>query len=227
MSIISNPESIELDDIQGILVRGYAQLPLCHFYFVQIHDPAIGRSLLHDLIPLITPATVYDSDISLNIAFSYWGLTALGLSEENVNNFPIPFKVGMHNPVRQKMLGDWGESASENWIWGGKNQDQIHALITLYASTEEQIAQFKKDIEDKIEAAQKKNHEDPDPKKAIEIIYEIGGYRKDDGKENFGFHDSISQPVIKGSGRSGPDNDIIASGEFVLGYLNEHDQYPS
>ncbi len=219
MTMVSNPQSIELDDIQGILVRGYGQLRYCHFFFVQVIDPEIGRDILHELIPKITPATVYDSKTSLNIAFTYTGLQAMGLSKENADNFPIPFQVGMTDNVRQRMLGDWGESDPENWFVGGKNGDEIHAMVVMYANTEAEIENFREEIRKHLSTHKS-------GKNAIKIVYEIGGYRREDGKENFGFHDSISNPVIKGSGRTGPDNDIIASGEFVLGYLNEHEQYP-
>jgi Dyp-type peroxidase family len=60
----------------------------------------------------------------------------------------------------------------------------------------------------------------------VSITREMAGFLPADNKEPFGFHDGISQPVIKGSGRPGPENDIVAAGEFVLGQKNEHDQYP-
>ena len=43
-------------------------------------------------------------------------------------------------------------------------------------------------------------------------------------REHFGFRDGISQPVIRGSQRSGTKpapRDLIAAGEFLLGYRND------
>jgi len=228
MTLVANPVSIELDDIQGLLLRGFGQLPLSHFFFVRIGDAGIVRKMLRQIVPFITPATRYKSDLSMNVAFSHSGLKAIGLSDNNLRNFPIPFKVGMTDRVRQRMLGDWGQSAPENWIWGGQKQDPVHILLALYASDPDQINRFREDIRKKINhfRSQKSTIDTASQKPAIEIVYEISGYRRDDGKENFGFHDSISQPVIRGSGRRGPDNDIVATGEFVLGYQNEHNLYP-
>ena len=47
-----------------------------------------------------------------------------------------------------------------------------------------------------------------------------------EGREHFGFRESISQPAIIGSGVTGIKNDNIKAGEFVMGYKNEYDVYP-
>lgn len=229
MTLIPNPQSIELDDIQGLLIRGYDQLPLSHFFFLKINNGEVARKMLHDLIPRVTPATRYDPGLSMNIAFTFTGLQAIGLSEKNVRNFPIPFKVGMTDPVRQRILGDWGGSDPDRWTWGGKEEKRVDVLLALYAAGPEQLDVFRERMrKDIVKLLSQKNPDKPgDTEQALEIIWEIGGYRRNDSKEHFGFHDSISQPVIKGSGRKGPDNDIVATGEFVLGYLNEHNLYPN
>ena len=187
MTLIANPVSIELDDIQGLVLRGFGQLPLSHFFFVKIGDAGITRNMLHQIIPAITPATRYKSDRSLNIAFSHCGLRAIGLSDKNIRNFPIPFRVGMTDPVRQRMLGDWGESAPDNWIWGGRKKDEVHILLALYAADQDQINRFREDIKKKIDHFKFQNISENtvSPKPAIEIVFEIGGYRRDDSKENF------------------------------------------
>ena len=46
-----------------------------------------------------------------------------------------------------------------------------------------------------------------------------------DGKEHFGFHDGISQPVIEGLPQTGIPMNTIKAGEFLLGYPNEYGLY--
>ena len=44
-------------------------------------------------------------------------------------------------------------------------------------------------------------------------------------REPFGFHDSISQPIIEGLSKSGDKNNTVPAGEFVLGYPNGYGLY--
>jgi Dyp-type peroxidase family len=213
MSIIQNPATIELDDIQSLMVRGHGQLPICTFILMRISEAKSVRAWLRAVLHHVTPADQYDEHVSLNLAFTHSGLKALGLNEENLLNFPIAFREGMVTAYRQRILGDIGESAPEHWRWGGPGKE-AHILLALYAADEQSMNNFTKQHLVKIE------------QHSMEVVYQLDGYRREDGKEQFGFHDSISQPVIMGSGRKGPDNDIIATGEFVLGYKNEHGRYP-
>jgi deferrochelatase/peroxidase EfeB len=214
MAIISNPVSIELDDIQSLLIRGFGQLPVCTYILLEIEKPALAREWLTELLPFLSPATRFEPLTGLNIAFTHPGLAALGLAEENLRNFPIPFREGISASHRSRILGDYGASAPSQWRWGGEGR-QPHCLLVLFARDEEVMARFQADHLARVTKAG-----------GLRVVHQLDGYRRSDGKEQFGFHDSISQPVIKGSGRSGPDNDLIAPGEFVLGYLNEHAEYP-
>ena len=43
-----------------------------------------------------------------------------------------------------------------------------------------------------------------------------------DGFEPFGWRDGVSQPLVEGLGKTGPENLTVKAGEFVLGYPNEY-----
>lgn len=221
MALISNPVSIELEDIQGLILSGFGKLPYSNYILLQIEDAVRVRKWIHKLIPHVTTADSRPNKQALNIAFTSAGLKALGLAEENVDNFPIPFREGMATPHRQRILGDYGESAPQEWRWGGADENwqpmnQPHILLTLYGEDEKSL---------EMHTHKHKEHIQDTP--GIKILHQEVGYRRKDHKENFGFHDSISQPIIKGSGRDNvPASDIVATGEFVLGYLNEHKLYP-
>ena len=142
MALEPNPVSIELADIQGLLIRGYGQLPVSRFLLLQIEDAEAVRKWLHSLVPQITAATQFNKKHALNIAFTCEGLKAIGLADENVDNFPIPFRQGMATEWRQRILGDFGESAPQNWRWGGVDEKweptkHPHILLAMYGMDQE------------------------------------------------------------------------------------------
>jgi len=215
MAIVSNPKTIELDDIQGMIVRGYGKLYKTAYFLLKVNEAAKAKSWLKEISPLIDSADVkVKAEKTLHVAFTPSGLNALGMSKKNIAAFPTPFREGMSTENRNRILGDYGDSGPQNWRWGA-NQSELDILLIFHAPTDDSLNTF---IEE-----QKKvlTHNG-----GVVLINELKGYLPKDNKEPFGFHDGISQPIIKGSGRPGPENDIIATGEFLLGYKNEHNQYP-
>ena len=47
--------TLDLDDIQGSILRGY-RLPATAYVFVRFHDPLAGRTWIKELIPTVTSA---------------------------------------------------------------------------------------------------------------------------------------------------------------------------
>ena len=224
MALIPNPVSIELDDIQGLLVRGYGQLPRCKYYFLKIDNAAEARAWLSDMVSSVTPATEYHGSNSVNVAFTHEGLLAIGLDDRNLENFSMPFREGAATERRRRILGDYGRSDPSTWNFGGwidqesqqMNADKYpHILLIVFGSTD-----------DDLEIGVQEQMSILDDHDGVSKIFELEGYRREDNKEHFGFHDGISQPIIQGSGRKAPENELVATGEFVFGYLNEHDRYP-
>lgn len=215
MAIVSNPKTIDLDDIQGMITRGYSKLYKTAYFLLKVKDAEKAKHWLKEILPLIDSANVkIKAQKTLHVAFTPSGLSALGMSEKNIAAFPTPFREGMSTENRNRILGDYGDSAPDNWRWGAQQAD-LDILLIFHAPTQESLSDFI--------AAQKKVLGDID---GVTLVKELSGYLPEDNKEPFGFHDGISQPVIKGSGRPGPENDIIEPGEFLLGYKNEHNQYP-
>ena len=215
MAIIKNPKTIDLEDIQGMVVRGYRKLQETAYFLLQVNDPSKTKEWMNMLLPLIDSADIsYPTEKALHLAFTYKGLEALGMAVENLHNFPAPFKEGMVTPDRSRILGDYGENDPSCWRWGG-NDPNLHLLLVFHA-------QNKKAMNSLLEAEKNRIQSFG----GITILKEIKGYLRPDNKEPFGFHDGISQPIIKGSGRPGPENDIVATGEFLMGYKNEHHQFP-
>ena len=215
MAVISNPQTLDLDDIQGMITRGYGKLMQTYYFLLQVEDAAKGRAWLKSVLPTVDSATITNrAQQTVHLAFTFNGLKALGMSDKNAQQFPVPFREGMATDNRARILGDYGDSDPTNWRWGATDQ-HVHILMVLHAVDEDSMKQWLAVQQDLLTKAG-----------GIKVLKHMSGYQQPDNKEPFGFHDGISQPTIEGSGRPGPENDIIKTGEFLMGYKNEHDQYP-
>jgi hypothetical protein len=55
----------------------------------------------------------------------------------------------------------------------------------------------------------------------VQVLHRLGTSDLD-GFEPFGWRDGISQPLVEGLGKTGPESLTVKAGEFVLGYPNEY-----
>ncbi len=215
MSIVENKCTLDLQDIQGMVTRGYSHLKHTAYLMLSLNNAERAKTWLANILPLVDSADHTQKKArTAHLAFGAAGLKALGLSASNLASFPFPFREGISTQNRNRVLGDYGENAPENWRWGATNNE--HILLILHAKTAGDLAVF---VEEQKTIAQNSG--------GLDLSYQTYGYLRDDNKEPFGFHDGISQPVIKGSGKPGPENDLIEAGEFLLGHKNEHGQYPT
>jgi Dyp-type peroxidase family len=220
MTVLSQEDRQE---IQGILTTGFGHLRVAGFVFVRFADPAGGRAWLADLVPQVTTAAPWDVDdngdkrkpgATLNVAFTFPGLVTLGLPPRTDETFPTEFAVGMAQ--RAAVLGDSGDSAPENWEIGGPRNEDLHALLIVYALDDAALDARLDELRATFGAA------------VVEVASERGA-RTDRSREHFGFaSDGISQPTIQGvrSEDAEPSPWVIRTGEFILGHLNELGLYP-
>ena len=203
---------VELDDIQGLVARGYADLKVARYILLRIDDPASARSWLRDQLQAVSPAPLRPTDSALNIALSADGLARLGLDQHILDQFSNEFTAGMTTPHRQRMFGDLGASAPEMWRWGGPSTPTPHMLLLVFASDVDTLEQRSV----KLYAAFQ----------GVSVLDQLDAVADLDGREHFGFADGISQPTVAGlSGRKDVPPNTIRTGEFVLGYVNEYGLY--
>lgn len=212
-------ETLELEDIQGYIIRGYSHMMYSRFVYCEVTDAAKAKHWIEQVSDTFTNATHIPSkanlpDTCLNIAFTYSGLLALGMNKENAGNFNKEFREGMTTPHRQRLLGDFNTSAPENWRWGGPKNKSIHVLLMVFGKDKETCLHYYDNLKDAY------THN------GLTEVLQIDGQTLPNNKEHFGFRDGISQPVIKGSGRFGPPENMIDAGEFLMGYKNEYKVYP-
>lgn len=216
---------LEFDDIQGYIIRGYAHLTFSRFYYLKIQEPQKTRTWIKSIWPTLTNAVHIHRKENLpirglNMAFTSTGLLELGLNETNLDAFSREFRQGMATEHRSRLLGDLDGSAPEKWRWGGNQNEPIHQkepihLCLLVFGAEENIAnKYYTEMESQFKDA------------GLEEMLRIDGLTLPENKEHFGFRDGISQPIIKGSGRSGPKDDMVEPGEFIMGYKNNYGVFP-
>jgi Dyp-type peroxidase family len=206
---------LDLDNIQGLIARGYADLKAASYLLLEIVEPMATRSWLDDLASSqVTPAPAHPTSTALNIAFTASGLAKLGLSTETLVQFSNEFTSGMTTPHRRRTLGDVGSSAPEAWLWGGPHTATPDALLLVFGRDEATLVQHMATLSAGFETG------------GVSEILRLDAFVDLDGKEHFGFADGISQPTIEGlSTRLDTPPNTIKAGEFVLGYANEYGRF--
>ncbi|MDX1545844.1 MAG: hypothetical protein R3247_02580 [Rhodothermales bacterium] len=234
------PETLDLDDIQGLILRGYGGLPAAHYLILHIADPVRARHGLRGLLPRITDG--YSDDArrqAVHVAFTYSGLERLGLNTKTLRSFPRPFREGMAR--RNLLLGDCGASAPERWRWGGPQDKEVHALLLLFARepdlthpaaphpTDDPNASLaelaERGKQDLIHAVRHRLQDS-----GLEVLEALDTRTLIERKEHFGFHDGIAQPMLHARRLTGKrhvhEDNLVAPGEFILGYRNEYGRLP-
>lgn len=220
---------LELENIQGYLIRGYAHMLYSRFVYLQISDAKAAKKWLSKSWKEMTSARhIHDKSkiapTHLNIAFTHDGLAALGLDEENLAAFSREFRQGMVSPHRTRLLGDFDSSSPEKWNWGAPQNESIHLCLMVFGNDKSASDDLGKDkivcldYYNKLASEFEAN--------GLKEIFFIDGQTQPDNKEHFGFRDGVSQPIIEGSGRVGDKDDVIKAGEFLFGYKNEFGVYP-
>lgn len=207
--------TLEFDDIQGLVARGYGTLESATFVLLRIDDPASARAWLGVLAGEVATAERGDRSEAVHVALTHSGLRGLGLPEGSLAGFPDEFTGGMTTDHRRRILGDVGENAPERWRWGGP-ANPVDAVLLLYAEDQARLGTLAE------------RHAGPAALRAAGLA-EV--QRLDTsplaGTEPFGFRDGISQPLIAELGppdQPGPPLHTVRAGEFVLGYQNQYGQ---
>lgn len=207
-------DQLELSEIQGFLVRDYKEMPFSKYILLQVSDMNKAKIFIGEISKKITSVVSQNESSCLNIGFTSAGLAALNLSSNNIRSFIREFREGMVTPHRQRLLGDYDSSDPENWSWGGPKNESVHIILMIFEASKANMNARIAELREKF------------IQNGLKEVFILDGTTFPEGREHFGFRESISQPSIIGSGVSGIQNDNIKPGEFILGYKNEYDVYP-
>jgi Dyp-type peroxidase family len=205
------------EDLQGNILCGYGrQYRHGLFLFLRVDDPPRARRWLEDRLPEVTTALPWSEPPprTLNVAFSFAGLRALGVPGRVLEAFPEEFRQGMAE--RWSALGDTGPSHPYCWMPALRG---LHVLVTVTAR------------EAPVRDARRERLEAEAMDAGLVVASAVHTDVPPDESEHFGFRDGISQPSIRDP-RAGPwrrteSDPPIAPGEFVLGYEDEGGTVPA
>jgi deferrochelatase/peroxidase EfeB len=203
----------DLDDIQALLRAGFTHLTEACFLLLRVADAAAARAWLAQApVTSIGDLRAARQETVVQVALTAAGLRALEVPDSVVAGFSAEFVAGLANDAaRSRRLGDVGADAPEYWDWGWGAREP-HALVMLYALPG-RLAALRAGL-------------DYAPGFALVTTLDTSDMHD---HEPFGFMDGVSQPTIDWSGTRTPGTDadldygnLIAPGEFVLGYRNEY-----
>ena len=208
---------VETSDIQGLLRFGYGKMTEALYLLLQVRDATAARAWCG--AAKVGNAEYCESppQRALHVAFTAAGLRELGVAPEVITGFSTEFQSGIaRDASRSRRLGDVGANAPASWDWGGPGNEP-HLLVMLFAEPGK-LAGYSAQVQDE------------SFRTAFTVLRQLDTSNLD-GYEPFGFQDGISQPEIDWDRKHDPSGDklvysnVVALGEFVLGYPNEYGKY--
>ena len=212
--------ALDLADIQGFVLRGYA-MPMLRHFLLTVGDPGHARRQLGRLVngdesdaPQITTAEDWHvgfapgpgddpadaprrkPDYCLNIGITWSGLVALGIDELVPTLSFKSFGAFVEGAAqRAELVGDTGPSSPQNWI-GGFGSGDDHVLVTLHAISPEAMTSYS----DRLSAlfAEGDAFREIWRQDGMALMEMQDGQPVPTSKVHFGYTDGISSPTIRG-----------------------------
>ncbi len=220
---------VNFSDVQGLVRFGYGWMEEATYFLMRVKDAEAARFWLRaaPITSAVKPPSLPST--AVQVAFTAPGLRALGVSDSIINAFSHEFVSGMAESSRSRRLGDVQKNAPSEWEWGGypndpehendpKAQEKMPHLVVMFFAKKGLLGDF---VRSSTEGTWNE---------AFAQVRKLETSNLD-GFEPFGFKDGISQPEIDWkqernmlAGQIDYGN-IVALGEFLLGYRNEYGKY--
>jgi Dyp-type peroxidase family len=211
---------IDLDDIQGFILRGY-RMPLVRHFLLTVENPGTARALLGRLVsgdesdaPQVTTARDWHvgfepgpgdnpadaprrkPDYCLNVGITWAGMVALELKDRvptlSFKSFGA-FVTGAAD--RAALVGDIGPSAPDKWV-GGFGTGADHLLITLHAISPDALTAYSERLTALFAAGDA--FREIWRQDGAALMDMVDGQPVPTSKVHFGYTDGISQTTIRG-----------------------------
>ncbi|KML57592.1 hypothetical protein VL15_14195 [Burkholderia cepacia] len=266
---------LDLADIQGNILTAYGRqgFPKGRFMLLNVRSAARGRafvehmrrkattamrwpSLRHPTLRPTGKVSVERPDVTINLAFTFWGLVALGVPTRTLRGMPDDFIDGM--AARASILSD--DATDWDPVWNQSEtkdpRNQPHILVMLNArmrddgtavpglqTVTDEIIDWCKHADSGVALCVGHRGSDERWQDLSAITREFDGKIVATPDEHFGFTDAISDPVFDGQvpgnrkvameaavGQGKVDGQgnwsPLARGEFLLGWPDEAQEIP-
>ncbi|HTB46762.1 MAG TPA: hypothetical protein VK741_24300 [Acetobacteraceae bacterium] len=243
----SGPALLNLEDIQGFILRGY-RMPMVRHFLLTVGNPSAARRLLGRLVsgdesdaPQITTAQDWHvgfepgpgdnpadiprrkPDYCLNLGITWPGMIALELKDRVPTLSFKSFGAYLAGAAeRAALVGDTGPSAPANWVGGfGTNAD--HVLLTLHAISIDAMSTYS----DRLAALFSEDGAFREiwRKDGMALIEMVDGKPVPTSKVHFGYTDGISQTTIRGGPERYPRDHQIACEPWLFVLSNDAENY--
>ena len=208
--------AVDYADVQGLVRFGYGSMTEATYALLRIRNAAAARAWLSSA-PITSAVTMKPPPATaLHVGFTAPGLEALGVPAAVLAGFSSEFRLGMTEASRARRLGDVGSNAPSGWIWGGTSAPH---LLVMFIAERDGLETF---VQRATGAVWHDAFDDPPHWLPTGNL---------GGLEPFGFADGISQPHLDWEGEHAPSagvadyGNLVALGEFLLGYRNEYGKY--
>jgi deferrochelatase/peroxidase EfeB len=214
---VMRQSEMDYRDVQGLVRFGYGKMKGASYCLLRIKDAAAARAWLRSAPVTSAVAMKPPPSTALQVAFTASGLRALNVPSAVIESFSPEFLAGMAEENRARRLGDIGSNAPSKWEWGYGAADAPDLIVMFFADSHG-LGSFMEDSKGVAWRA------------AFEELRWLGTADLD-GVEPFGFVDGISQPHLDWDRQrdvTSPQIDytnVVALGEFLLGYPNEYNKY--
>lgn len=215
-------DALEHEEIPTLVFGGLGALRFAAYHVVTFAaDANACRRWLQEIEPWVTYGEAAGGGPAVVVGLSMRALERIGLPAAARETFAVAFQEGMTADHRARALGDDGRNDPDGWAWGGPRTGSADAIVLLYAGSAEELAQGAQAVRDLVARF---GH-------AIAFSQDLQPLPEEGPLvEPFGFVDGVALPVVRGSrrARSGRRADeVIAAGEFVLGYPDSRDRIPA
>ena len=207
---------VDYADVQGLVRFGYGRMTSASYALVRVKNVAAAKAWLRAAPVTNAMEQRPPPTTALQIAFTAPGLKELGLPKSVMEGFSREFRTGMSKKFRARLLGDVGRNARKHWHWGGPGSEP-HLLVMFFAEPEH--------FDSFVQSTKGNTWSD-----AFEEVIWLDTSNLD-GDEPFGFADGISQPQIDWEQQLERPctqleyTNVVALGEFLLGYRNEYGKF--
>ena len=212
--------TLDLDDIQGFVLRAYA-MPMLRHFLLAVEAPAQARRQLGRFVsgdesdaPQITTAADWHvgfapgprdnpadaprhkPDYCLNIGLTWPGLVALELERRFPTLSFKSFGAFIEGAARRaELVGDTGASSPQNWV-GGFGTGADHVLVTLHAISPEAMTSYS----DRLCAwlAEGNGFREIWRQDGMALMQMQNGQPVPTAKVHFGYTDGMTTPTIRG-----------------------------
>ncbi len=239
--------ALDLDDIQGFILRGY-RMPMVRHFLLSVGAPAAARTLLGRLVcgdeadaPQITTARDWHvgfepgpgdnpadpprrkPDYCLNLGITWSGLVALEVKDRVPGLAFKSFGAFVAGAAeRAALVGDTGPSAPPNWI-GGFGTGADHVLVTLHAMSPAAMSADS----DRLSAllAEQDAFREIWRRDGMALMEMRDGVPVPTFKVHFGYTDGISQTTIHGGPERYPPDHQKPCEPWLFVSLDEAENY--